>query len=101
MGKSAVSRDAFRGLFALYAARAHCNHNGDGEARLLKLFGSCEYIPDDLLELWSTRPELIGPATVGDMLSPLARQIAEGVVLYHQASDFLHGLLREMESKLH
>ena len=31
MGKPAVSRDAFRGLFAFYAARAHHDHDSKGD----------------------------------------------------------------------
>ncbi len=51
MVKPVVSGDAFRGLFALYAAKAHHDHQHDGEHRLLKLFVSTKDIPDYLLEL--------------------------------------------------
>ncbi|MCP1743875.1 hypothetical protein ABIF65_005546 [Bradyrhizobium japonicum] len=60
MGKPAVSRDAFRGLFAFYAAKAHHDHKPKGEHCLLKLFGSAEDIPDSLLLQWSDRVELLG-----------------------------------------
>jgi hypothetical protein len=54
-GKPAVSRDAFRSFFALYAAKAHHDNKPEGEYRLMNLFGSSENIPDDLLDLWSAR----------------------------------------------
>ncbi|MGY4627220.1 hypothetical protein [Bradyrhizobium sp. USDA 4486] len=88
MAKSSVSRDAFRGLFAFYAAKAHHDHNGAAEGRLLKLFGSSDDIPDGLLELWSSRAELIGSEAVGNLMSPLAHQILDGRAQYNHASDF-------------
>ncbi|WP_247439149.1 hypothetical protein [Bradyrhizobium sp. 44] len=39
MAKPAVSRDAFRGLLAFYAAKAHHDHKTKGEESLLRLFG--------------------------------------------------------------
>ncbi|WP_370156484.1 hypothetical protein [Bradyrhizobium ottawaense] len=97
MAKPSVSRDAFRGLFAFYAAKAHHDHNGVAEARLLQLFGSSDHIPDGLLELWSSRTELIGPEAVGNIMSPLAHQILDGGAQYDHASDFLHRLLPELD----
>ncbi|UPK33113.1 hypothetical protein IVB18_33510 [Bradyrhizobium sp. 186] len=99
MVKPAVSRDAFRGLFALYAEKA--DHEHDGEHRLLKLFASTKDIPDYLLELWSDRTQLLDPEIVGSMLIPRTRQIADGSAHYDHASDFLHALLRDMERKAH
>ncbi|UPK38096.1 hypothetical protein IVB18_12955 [Bradyrhizobium sp. 186] len=101
MVKSAVSREAFRGLFALYAAKAHHDHHDDGENRLLKLFVSTKDIPDYLLELWSDRTQLLDPKIVGSMLGRRTRQIADGSAHYDHASDFLHALLRDMDRKAH
>ncbi|MBH5372968.1 hypothetical protein [Bradyrhizobium glycinis] len=101
MAKPSVSRDAFRGLFAFYAAKAHHDHNDVAEDLLLKLFGSSEHIPDGLLELWSSRTELVGPEAVGNIVSPLAHQILGGVAQYNHASDFLHRLLRELDRDVH
>ncbi|MCG2645595.1 MULTISPECIES: hypothetical protein [Bradyrhizobium] len=101
MTTRAVSRNAFRGLFALYAAKAHHDGNGTAEDRLLKLFGSSEDIPDDLLERWSIRAGLIGPEAVGNKLSPLVTQIADGSAQYDHASDFLHRLLRDLDRRVH
>ncbi|MBB4373461.1 hypothetical protein GGD63_006284 [Bradyrhizobium sp. cir1] len=101
MAKPSVSREAFRGLFAFYAAKAHLDHNDVAEGRLLKLFGSSEHIPDGLLELWSSRTELIGSEAVGNIMSPLAHQILDGSAQYSHASDFLHRLLRELDRDDH
>jgi len=101
MGKPSISRDAFRGLFALYAAKAHHDCNGIAEDRLLRLFGSSEDIPDDLLEKWSTRARLIGSEAAGNTLSPLAHQIVNGSAQYDHASDFLNRLLRDLDQDLH
>ncbi|WP_439397894.1 hypothetical protein ACRQ5Q_11740 [Bradyrhizobium sp. PMVTL-01] len=90
MAKPSVSREAFRSLFAFYAAKAHHDHNGAAEG--LKLFGSSDDIPDGLLELWSSRAELIGSEAVGNLMSPLAHHILEGRAQYNHASDFLHRL---------
>jgi hypothetical protein len=98
MGKPVVLRDSFRGLFA-FMRPAHCN--GIAEDRLLRLFGSSEDIPDDLLEKWSTRAGLIGPEAVGNALSPLAHQIVDGSEQYDHASDFLHRLLRDLDRDVH
>lgn len=99
MAKPAVSRDAFRGLFALYAVKAHHDHKHDAEHRLLRLFGSSEDIPDGLLDLWSDHTNVLGPETVGSILTPRAREIADGRASYDHASDFLHVLLRDLERK--
>jgi len=101
MAKPAVSRDAFRGLFAFYAAKAHHNHKAEGENCLLKLFGSAEYIPDRLLQQWSERADLLGPETVGGVAEPPARELVSGGVRYDHASDFLHVLLRDLGRKVH
>jgi hypothetical protein len=101
MAKPSVSRDAFRGLFAFYAAKAHHDHNDVAEGRLLELFGSSQHIPDGLLELWSSRTELIDPEAVGNIMSPLAHQILDGGEQYNHASDFLHRLLRELDRDDH
>ncbi|WP_298884138.1 hypothetical protein [uncultured Bradyrhizobium sp.] len=77
MAKPAVSRNAFRGLFALYALRVHHDHEPAGEDRLLKLFRSSEDIPDKLLELWSDRAEMLGPEVVGATLSNGTRRIID------------------------
>ncbi|MET4346534.1 hypothetical protein [Bradyrhizobium sp. RT9a] len=100
MGKPAVSRDAFRGLFAFYAAKAHHDHKPEGEHCLLKLFGSAEDIPDNLLLQWSDRVELLGSETVGRLMEPRARQIANVNARYDHASDFLHALLRDLGQKV-
>lgn len=101
MVKPVVSREAFRGLFALYAAKAHHDHQHDGEHRLLKLFVSTKDIPDYLLELWSDRTQVLDSEIVGSMLAPRTRQIADGSAHYDHASDFLHALLRDMDRKAH
>lgn len=100
MGKPVISRDAFRGLFAFYAAKAHHDHKLEGEHCLLRLFGSAEDIPDSLLLLWSDKVELLGSETVGRLMEPRARQITEGNARYDHASDFLHALLRDLEQKV-
>ncbi len=101
MAKPAVSRDAFRGLFAFFAAKAHHDHMLEGEYRLLKLFGSSEDIPDGLLDLWSDRADVLGSETVGSILSPRAREVADGRANYDHASDLLRAVLRELERKEH
>lgn len=101
MSKPSVSRDAFRGLLALYAAKAHHDHNNNGEDCLLKLFGSSEHIPEDMLALWSGRAELLGPETVGSLLTPLAREVIAGKARYDHANDFLHRLLEQMGRRVH
>ncbi|MET4019823.1 MULTISPECIES: hypothetical protein [Bradyrhizobium] len=100
MAKPAVSRDAFRGLFAFYAAKAHHDHKAEGEECLLKLFGSAEDIPDRLLQQWSERADLLGRETVGSIVEPRAHDIAGGGARYDCASDFLHTLLRDLERKM-
>ncbi|MCK1302104.1 hypothetical protein IVB33_15815 [Bradyrhizobium sp. 24] len=100
MAKPAVSRDAFRGLFALYWAKAHHDHKAEAEDCLLTLFGSAEYIPDRLLQQWSEKADLLGPETVGSVVEPRARKIACGGARYDHASDFLHSLLRDLGRKM-
>ncbi len=100
MAKPAVSRDAFRGLFAFYAAKAHHDHRTQGEESLLKLFGSAEYIPDRLLQQWSDTAHLVGPEMVASVLEPRARELASGGARYDHASDFLHALLRDLGRKV-
>lgn len=99
MAKPAVSRDAFRGLFAFYAAKAHHDHKAEGEEQLLKLFGSAEGIPDRLLQEWSETADLVGSETVGNLVWPRARELARGTARYDHASDFLHALLRDLGRK--
>jgi hypothetical protein len=95
MAKPAVSRDAFRGLFAFYAAKAHHDHKAGAEECL-----SAEYIPDSLLQQWSEKADLLGPETVGSVVDPRAREIASGGARYDHASDFLHSLLRDLGRKV-
>ncbi|WP_426614382.1 hypothetical protein [Bradyrhizobium sp. McL0616] len=101
MVKSVVSREAFRGLFALYAARAHHDQQHDGENRLLQLFVTTKDVPDYLLELWSDPTQLFGSETVGTVLGRQARQIADGSAHYDHASNFLHALLRDVGRNAH
>jgi hypothetical protein len=99
MAKPAVSRDAFRGLFAFYAAKAHHDHKVEGEESLLKLFKSAEDIPDGLLQQWSERAAALGTETVGSVVEPRAHEVTEGAARYDHASDFLHTLLRDLGRK--
>ncbi len=101
MAKRAVSRSAFRGLFALYALKAHHDHNQDGEDRILKLFGSSKDIPDSLLDLWTDRADALGTEAVGAVLSPRTHEIADGSAVYDHASDFLRAVLRELDQRRH
>jgi hypothetical protein len=78
IAKPAVSRDAFRGLFAFYVAKAHHDHKAEGEECLLKLCGSAEDIPDRLLQQWSDRADLLGSETVGSIVEPRAHEITGG-----------------------
>jgi hypothetical protein len=100
MAKPAVTRDAFRDVFAFYAAKALHDHKHDGEHSLLKLFGSAEDIPDRLLEQWSGGAEPLGSENVGRILEPRARQIANGGTRYDHASGFLLALLRDLGQKV-
>ena len=100
MAKPPVSRDAFRGLFAFYAAKAHHDHKAEGEECLLRLFGSAEYIPDRLLQQWSEAADLVGPEIVGTVVEPRAHDLASGGARYDPASDFLHAILRDLGRKL-
>lgn len=99
MAKTAISRNAFRSLFAFYAAKAHHDQKFDGEYRLTKLFKSSDDIPDCLLDLWAERVKPLDPEYVGNVLCPRAREVADGSVRYDHASDFLNSLLRELERK--
>ncbi|TFV39455.1 hypothetical protein E4K66_13755 [Bradyrhizobium frederickii] len=100
MGRPAVSRDAFRGLLAFYAAKAHRDHKSQGEHCLLRLFGSADDVPDTLLLHWSDRTELVGSEAVGRLKDPLVRPITSGNAQYDHASDFLHTLLRDLGRKM-
>ncbi|MGT2501187.1 hypothetical protein ACVOMS_10900 [Bradyrhizobium guangxiense] len=99
MAKPSVSRDAFRGLFALYALRAHHDRKSKGEECLLALFRSAGDIPDELLQEWSDKADLLGSQSIGEALAPRTRQIANGSVRYDHASDFLHSILRDLARK--
>lgn len=101
MVRIAVSRDAFRGLFALYAADAHHEQKHHCEYSLTKLFKSSDDIPDGLLDLWSERVNTLDSETVGNVLCPRAREVADGRAEYDHASDFLHALLRELDQEQH
>lgn len=97
MTRPVVSRDAFRGFFALYAVKAHRYHKHGGEDHVLQLFGSSNDIPDNLLEQWSDRAEVLGPENVFNVLGPRIRDVADGKANYDHASAFLHALLRELD----
>lgn len=101
MAMRTVSRDAFRGLFALHALKAHHDHKQDGADRLLKLFGSSNDISDSLLALWSGRADVLGTEAVGAVLSPRTRELADGQARYDHASDFLRSVLRDLDQKQH
>src|SRR3954469_591996 len=75
MAQRSVSREDFRGLFALYACAAQLNKKHDGASRLLNLFDSSRDISDDLLHLWSERVEAVSAETVGSVLCPRARAV--------------------------
>jgi hypothetical protein len=100
MAKPAVSRDAFRGLLAFYATKAHHDHKAEAEECLLRVFGSVEYIPDRLLQQWSEKADLLGPETFGSVVETRALEIASGGARYDHASDFLHSLLRDLGRKV-
>ena len=99
MAKPAVSRDAFRSLFALYVLKAYHDHKHDGEHRLLKLFGSSDDIPNHLLDLWSNFADVLGPESVGSILEQRVHEIADGKASYDHASAFLHVVLRELDGR--
>jgi hypothetical protein len=101
MAKPPVCRGAFRGLFAFYAAKAHHDCMRNGEESLLRLFGSADDIPDNLLLQWSDRADLLGSEAVGSAMEPRARQLMNGDAHYDHASDFLHALLRDLDRKAH
>jgi hypothetical protein len=94
-----ASRDAFRGLVAFYAAKAHHDHKHDGEYCVSKLFGSAQDIPDRLLPQWSDEAELLGSETIAPTPEPRVREIPNDRARYDHASDFLHALLRDLERK--
>ncbi|MBM7481746.1 MULTISPECIES: hypothetical protein [Bradyrhizobium] len=98
MAKPAVSRNAFRALFALYAKADH-KHNGD--YCVLKLPGSAKGIPDRLLQQWSHQADLPGAEAIASTLEPRTREIVNGRKRYDHASDFLHVLLRDLELREH
>lgn len=100
MGKPSVSRDAFRGLFAFYAAKAHHDHKPQGEHCLPQLFGSEEDIPDTLLLRRPSRRDLLGSKTIGGSRDPIVGQLTHGNAQYDHASDFLHTLLRDLGQKV-
>lgn len=101
MAKPSVSRDAFRGLFAFYAARAHHDRKGDAEHQLLTLFRSSEHIPEHLLNRWSARTETLSSEVVGNTVSTVAHEIVDGGAQYDHASDFLRRLLRDLDRNVH
>ncbi|MGY2934948.1 hypothetical protein ACVWZ6_004550 [Bradyrhizobium sp. GM6.1] len=98
MAKPAVSRNAFRGLFAFYAK---ADHKHDGDYFVLKLFGSAQGIPDRLLQQWSHQADLPGAEAIASTLEPRTREIVNGRKRYDHASDFLHVLLRDLELREH
>ncbi|MCK1317597.1 MULTISPECIES: hypothetical protein [unclassified Bradyrhizobium] len=98
MAKPAVSRNAFRALFAFYAKADH-KHNGD--YCVLKLPGSAQGIPDRLLQQWSHQADLPGAEAIASTLEPRTREIVNGRKRYDHASDFLHVLLRDLELREH
>ncbi|MCS3765076.1 hypothetical protein [Bradyrhizobium centrosematis] len=100
MGKPVVSHEAFRGLFAFYAAKAYHDHESAGEQCLLRLFGSVKDIPDRLLQQWSDRVELLDPETVGRIMEPQAHQVTSGNARYDHACDFLHAVLNDLGQKV-
>jgi hypothetical protein len=97
MAQLAVSRDAFRGLFALFAFGEQLNKNPDGACRLLNLFTSSQHISDELLDRWAERAEAAGSETVGSVLCPDARATADGSASYDHASAFLQALLKKLD----
>src|SRR4051812_43911890 len=98
MGKPAVSRDAFRGLFAFYAAKTHHDHKPEAEHSLLRMFGSADDIPDTLLRQWSTELSCSAPKPLVAM-DPRVRQITNGNAQY-DARDFLRTRLRDLGHKM-
>jgi len=100
MSKPAASRDAFSGLFAFFAAKAHHEQQHDREHHLFKLFRSSKEIPENFLEA-ANSAEPVGCQNVGKVASSRTRKIADGGAGYDHASDFLHVLLRDVERKLH
>jgi hypothetical protein len=101
MAQRSVSREDFRGLFALYACAAQLHKKHDGASRLLNLFESSRDITDDLLHLWSERVEAVSAETVGSVLCPRARAVADGEANYDHASAFLHAMLKALDQSQH
>ncbi|MDN5003912.1 hypothetical protein ACFQZO_24040 [Bradyrhizobium sp. GCM10027634] len=101
MSRRSVSRDHFRGLFALYAFAAEHSENHDGAARLLHLFISSQSISDDLLDYWADRADAIGSETLGHELGLRAHAVADGNSNYDHASAFLHALLKSLDQRPH
>src|SRR3954447_12980097 len=101
MAQRSVSREDFRGLFALYACAAQLHKKHAGASRLLNLFESSRDIPDDLLHLWSARVEAVGAEAVGSVLCLRARAVADGDAKYDHASAFLHAMLKALDQSQH
>jgi hypothetical protein len=101
MAQRSVSREDFRGLFALYACAAQLHKKNAGASRLLNLFESSRDITDDLLHLWSERVEAVSAETVGNVLCPRARAVADGKANYDHASAFLHAMLKALDQSQH
>jgi hypothetical protein len=101
MPRRAVSRDDFRGLFALFAFAAQHHEKHDGASRLLQLFTSSRNISDDLLDRWAERTEAIGSKAEGNELSLRAHAVADGNTSYDHASAFLHALLKGLDQTKH
>jgi hypothetical protein len=99
MGKPVISREAFRGLLAFYAAKAHHDHKPRSEHCLLRLFGSEEDVPDTLVLQWQGRTELLGSKPIGRLMDPILGQLTHGNAQYDHASDFLHTLLGDLGQK--
>ncbi len=101
MAQRAVSREHFRGLFALYACAAQHGENCEGAIRLLRLFASSESISDDLLDRWVERADAVGSGAVGYELGLRAHAVADGHSNYDHASAFLHALLKALDQRAH
>ena len=84
MAKRSVCRNAFRRPFALYAMKAHHDHNQHGQDELLKLFGSSKDISDSLLDQWSVQADVLGTKAIGAVLSPRTRETADGCATYRK-----------------
>lgn len=100
MGKPGVSRDAFRGLFAFYAAKTHHDHKPKPDIPFCGCLDLRTIYPTTLLRQWSDRVELLGSETVGRLMDPRVRQITNGNAQYDHASDFLRTRLRDLGHKM-